>query len=65
MGIYGNAAGGFCMPKTFVVIDENNNELTGVVVDEEVVFTATVADIAYGKTAAITEGVVVGTHSCE
>ena len=61
-GILGNAAGGFGMPKTFVVIDDNNNELTGVVTDEVVVFTATVADITAGKTAAIAEGIVTGTR---
>ena len=65
MGIYGNATGGFCLPKTFILIDENNNELTGIVVGEEVVFTATTSDIAYGKTAGTADGVVVGTHICE
>lgn len=63
-GLYGNAAGGFGMPKTFVLVDENGNEIIGVVVGEKVVFTATAADIVSGKTAATEEGVVTGTHSC-
>ena len=63
-GILGNVAGGFGMPKTFVLIDENNNEITGVVTEDIVVFTAKAADIKAGKTAAIEEGIVVGTHEC-
>lgn len=64
-GLYGNATGGFGMPKTFVLVDENGNELTGIVVGEEVIFTATASDIVAGKTAATAEGVVTGTHSCD
>ena len=65
VGMYSNASGGFGMPKTFVLVDDNNNEYTGVVVGEEVVFTATAADIVEGKTAGTSDGVVVGTHTCE
>lgn len=61
MGVYGNATGGFGMPKTFVLVDENNNELTGVVTGEEIVFTAGLNDIRAGKVAANAEGVVTGT----
>ena len=61
MGIYGNATGGFGMPKTLVLVDENNNELTGVVVDDVAVFDATLNDIRAGKVAANAEGVVTGT----
>lgn len=64
-GMYSNVSGGFGMPKSFVLVDEDNNEYTGVVVGEEVVFTATAADIVKGKTAGTSEGVVVGTHECE
>lgn len=60
-GLYGNAAGGFGMPKTFVLVDDNNNEFTGVVVGEETVFTAELNDIRAGKIAANAEGVVTGT----
>lgn len=64
-GMYSNVSGGFGFPKTFVLVDENNNEYTGVVVGEEVVFTATAADIVEGKIAGTSEGVVVGTHTCD
>jgi hypothetical protein len=65
MGVYGNVVGSFGMPKTFLLVDENGKEFVGVVVGEEVVFTATAADIAEGKVAGTSDGVVVGTHSCE
>lgn len=64
-GMYSNITGGFSTPKTFVLVDKNNNEYTGIVVGEEVIFTATAADILEGKTAGTSEGVVVGTHECE
>ncbi len=64
--IYGNLVGGIVgYGKTFVLVDENNNELTGVVVDEETIFTATAEDIKFGKIAATDSGVVTGTHVCE
>ena len=66
MSIVGNMVGCYSpMGKTFILIDEDNNEFTGVVVDQETVFTATAADIVAGKTAATEEGVVTGTHSCD
>lgn len=60
--INGNAVGGIVgYGKTFILTDENGNELTGVVVDEEVVFTADpITDIREGKIAATEQGVVVG-----
>lgn len=59
--IYGNATGGFGMPKTFVLTDKNGNEFTGVVVGERAVFTANAAqDIREGKVAATDAGVVTG-----
>lgn len=63
-GLYGNVTGGFGMPKTFVITDESGNELTGIIVGEQVVFTATAADVVAGKTAGTADGVVVGTHEC-
>lgn len=64
--ICGNMIGGFVMsPKTFVLVDENNNEYTGIVVDELTVFTATADDIKLGKTAGTEAGVVTGTHVCD
>lgn len=60
--INGNAVGGIVgYGKTFVLIDENGNELTGVVTGEEVIFTADpVRDIREGKVAATDAGVVIG-----
>lgn len=59
--IYGNATGGFGIPKTFVLTDKNGNEFTGVVVGERAVFTANAAqDIRKGKVAATDAGVVTG-----
>ena len=59
--IYGNATGGFGMPKTLILTDSNGNEITGVVTDNEVVFTAGLNDIRAGKVAANADGVVTGT----
>lgn len=62
MGIYGNVAGGFGMPKTFVIIDENENEITGVVVGEEVKFTATDKQVADGYVYAGESGISTGSR---
>lgn len=65
MKIVGNMVGCYSpMGKTFIIEDENGNEITGIVVDQETVFTATAADIVAGKTAGTEDGVVVGTHEC-
>lgn len=60
--INGNAVGGIVgYGKTFILTDENGNELTGVVTGEEVIFTADpVKDIRAGKVAATDAGVVTG-----
>lgn len=50
--------------KSFVIEDENGNEITGIVVSQETVMTATAADIVAGKTAGTEDGIVVGTHEC-
>ena len=64
--ICGNLVGGIIgYGKTFVLVDEKNNELTGVVVDELTLLTATAEDIKQGKIAATDSGVVTGTHVCE
>ena len=64
--ICGNLVGGIVgYGKTFVIVDENNNELTGVVVDEITLLTATAEDIKLGKIAATDSGIVTGTHVCE
>lgn len=63
--INGNAVGGIVgYGKTFVLTDENGNELTGVVTGEEVIFTADpVKDIREGKVAATDAGVVTGSKN--
>lgn len=62
MSIYGNVAGGFGFPKTYIFTDENGNELVaGVVTKQEMVFTANPKeDIRDGKVAATGDGVVTG-----
>lgn len=65
MKIVGNMVGCYSpMGKTFIIEDENGNEITGIVVDQETIFTATAADIVKGKVAGTGDGVVVGTHEC-
>ena len=64
--IYGNLVGGITgYGKTFILVDENNNEVAGVVVDQLTLLTASADDITLGKTAAIDSGIVTGTHVCE
>ena len=65
MKIVGNMIGCYSpMGKTFIIEDENGNEITGIVVDQQTVFTATASDIVKGKVAGTDDGVVVGTHEC-
>ena len=64
--ICGNLVGGITgYGKTFVIVDEKGNELTGVLVDEMTIFDATADDIKLGKIAASDSGIVIGTHACE
>lgn len=61
MSICGNMVGGLIIPKSFVLVDENNVELVGVTVGEETVLTANAkTDIREGAVAATEEGVVTG-----
>ena len=65
MKIVGNMIGCYSpMGKTFIIEDENGNEVVGIVVDQEKVLTATASDIVAGKTAGTEDGIVVGTHNC-
>lgn len=48
------------IPKTYTFIDESGKEITGVLVDQETVFDATVNDVREGKTFASDLGVKVG-----
>lgn len=64
--ICGNLVGGIVgYGKTFVLVDENNNEFTGIAVDEITVFNATAEDLKLGKVAASDSGIITGTHVCE
>ena len=66
MSIYGNVVGGGSgFGKTIIIEDADGNEFVGVVVDTEILFTATAEDIKLGKVAATDSGVVTGTHVCE
>lgn len=47
--------------KTYILVDENGTEIPAVLVDEEVIFTATANDIREGAVAATGDGVTVGT----
>ena len=59
-GILGNATGGFGFPKTYIITDNNGNELTGVYVESETVFTATDNDVREGMVYASDGGVSIG-----
>lgn len=64
MSIVGNMAGCYSpMGKTFVITDENGNEITGVVVDQEQIFTATDNDVREGMVYASDAGVSTGSKN--
>lgn len=59
--ISGNMVGGAAPLRTLILEDESGNQLTGVVVSSEVIFTANAdEDIREGKIAATDKGVVTG-----
>lgn len=58
--IYGNCVGGTGLERTYILVDENGNEVVGVMSKNEVVFDATANDIRAGKVAASATGVVTG-----
>lgn len=60
-GILGNATGGFGFPRTYILTDNNGNELTGVYVESETIFTATDNDVREGMVYAGDSGVSTGT----
>lgn len=63
MSIIGNMAGCYSpMGKTFVLTDEDGNEITGVVTAQEQVFTATDRQVYSGFTYASNDGVSTGTR---
>lgn len=60
--ISGNMVGAYSqIGKTFIITDADGNELTGVVVDQETVFTATDNDVREGYVYASDSGVSTGT----
>lgn len=61
MSIYGNVIGGMAQVKTIKIVDADNNEYIGVVVDSEVIFTAEDSDVRKGKVYAGDDGVSTGT----
>lgn len=64
--IYGNIVGGGASSlKTLVLVDEDGNEMTGIVVDELTLFTAVDSDVKLGKVYAGDQGVSTGTHVCD
>ena len=64
MNIVGNKVGCYSpMGKTFILTDENGNEFTGVVVEQETIFTATDNDVRDGRVYANSAGVSTGTKT--
>lgn len=59
-GLYGNACGGFGMPKMLEIVDDNGNTIIGTVTDSEVIFDATRDDVKVGKIFASADGVQEG-----
>lgn len=60
--ISGNMVGAYSpIGKTFIIVDEDGNEIIGVVVEKETVFTAVDNDVRVGKVYASDNGVSVGT----
>ncbi|MDD6828012.1 MAG: hypothetical protein PUE12_18240 [Oscillospiraceae bacterium] len=60
MGFYGNATGGFGMPKILEIVDNNGNTIIGTVTDSEITLDATRDDVKVGKTFASTDGIQEG-----
>lgn len=64
MSIYGNMVGTYStLGKTFIIEDDNGNEIVGVITANEQVFDATPEDVKLGKTFAYDGGVGVGTDT--
>ena len=60
--ISGNLVGSYSqLGKTIILEDENGNEVVGVIVGSEVIFTAVDSDVVKGKVYASNEGVSTGT----
>ena len=59
--IYGNCVGGTGLERTYIIRDEDGNEIPAVMVENKTVFDATANDIRIGKLAATDEGITEGT----
>lgn len=59
--ICGNMIGGTAPLKTVKLVDEDGNEVIGVIVDSEIIFTAVDSDVRKGKVYASDNGVSTGT----
>ena len=60
--ISGNFVGSYSqLGKTIILEDENGNEVVGVVVGSEVIFTAVDSDVRKGKVYASNDGISTGT----
>lgn len=65
MKIVGNMVGCYSpMGKSFILVDEIGNEVTGIVVGQETVFTAVDSDVVKGKVYGSNHGVSTGTLEC-
>lgn len=62
-GLYGNATGGFGMPKMIEIVDGNGSTIIGTVTDSAVTFDATRDDVKVGKVFASNDGVQEGTDT--
>ena len=58
--IYGNCVGGIGLERTYILEDDNGNEVVAVMSKNEVMFDATANDIRAGKVAASATGIVTG-----
>lgn len=64
MSISGNLVGSYSqIGKTFILVDSDNNQFTGVVTDNMQVFDATPSDVKIGKTFVSDKGVEKGTDT--
>ena len=64
MSINGNMVGCYSpIGKTFIIEDDNGNEITGVCVDQQIVFDATAADVRIGKIFASDDGIMQGENT--
>lgn len=59
--IFGNMVGGTAPLKTVKFVDEDGDEVVGVITDSEVIFTAADSDVRKGKVYASDNGVSTGT----